>query len=71
MRTTTRSPCMALLGGIGRDEDVAGEALDGALGDEEAVAVLVHLQAADGELAAAGGDRHSGRSGARSGRRGR
>ena len=31
-----------LLGGVGRDEDVAGDALDGALGDEEAVAVAVH-----------------------------
>ena len=47
---------MALLGGVGRDVDVAGDAFDGTVGDQEAVAVAVHVEAADGELAAAGGD---------------
>ena len=58
------------LGRVGRDEDVAGNPLDGPFGDQEAVAVAVHVQAADGEFAAARGHGDSGRSAARSGRRG-
>ena len=42
--------------GIGRDEDIAGDALDGVIGNQEAVAIAVHVEAADGEFAAAGGD---------------
>ena len=47
---------MARCGLLGRQEDVAGDALDGPLGDQEAVAVAMHLQAADGKFAAARGD---------------
>ena len=42
MRTITRSPCMAFCGGIGRDEDVAGDACDRAVGNQKAVAVAMH-----------------------------
>ena len=47
---------MALFGGIGRDEDVAGDPLDRPVGNQKAVAVAVHVEAADGEFAAARGD---------------
>jgi len=42
-------------GGFGRNEDIAGDAVDRPLGDQEAVALAMHVQAADDELAAAGG----------------
>jgi hypothetical protein len=45
-----------LLGGVGRDENVARESLDGTLGNQEAVAIAMHLEAADRELARARGD---------------
>ena len=46
-----------LAGGIGGDEDIAGNAFNGAVRDEEAVAVAVHAQPAGRVLAAApGGD---------------
>jgi len=45
-----------LLGRFGRDENVAGDAGDRGVGDEKAVAVAVHIEAADGELAAQRGD---------------
>ena len=59
-----------LLGGIGRDEDVARQCPSiGPLGDQEAVAIAVHVEAAHGEFAAAGGDGRIARTAARSGRR--
>jgi hypothetical protein len=44
-----------LFGGFGRDEDIAYDAFDGVSGNEETVAIAVHVEAADGEFAAAGG----------------
>ncbi len=56
MRTTTRSPCMAFCGRFGRNEDVAVHPWNRTFGDQEAVTVAVHVEAADGEFAAAVGD---------------
>jgi hypothetical protein len=44
-----------LFGRFGRDEDIAGDALQGAIRNQEAVAVAVHGEASGGELTAAGG----------------
>jgi len=39
------------LGGIARDVDIAAQAFDGPVGDEEAVAIAMHIEAADGVFA--------------------
>ena len=51
MRTTTRSPFMARSGFL-RDVNVSANAFHRLIGDEESVAITVHVQAADGEFAA-------------------
>ena len=39
------------LGGLARDVDIAAQAFDGTVGDEEAVTIAMHIEPADGVLA--------------------
>ena len=55
MRARTRSPCMACEAEEGARKMSPCDAFDGAVGDDEAVAVAVHVEAAGGVLAGVGG----------------